>query len=298
MNVSDRVNIIENKIQKTKVDKIFLTDLPPTEINNKKIISVDLKPSTKMNEDNNNTTTEISESTVIVSKHLEIYSNDNEQYIETHNSLLESIESAKRKNNIDFIYNENMTFDNLQNSFNDIINSLSKEKKITTPETPSPIVTKIINPIIKNDLSSPKSQSSIDKNNNMSSPKSTKSNSSHIITENLEIKSITLTDTETINTSDIEAVKSTEDYKTMSLEKHSEEINDNNSIDSSDIVIKKNKNIYTNDELLKMKLPDLKNICDMKNINIYKTINGNQKNKLKSELIRDILNSTSIKETN
>lgn len=66
------------------------------------------------------TTTSISES----SKHLAIYSNDNEQFEEVQNSLMESVEA--NKNNLTFDYDE-IENSNFKNTIEAIMNNLSSE---------------------------------------------------------------------------------------------------------------------------------------------------------------------------
>lgn len=57
------------------------------------------------------------------SKHLAIYSNDNDQYDETQNSLLESIES--HKNNQLFTHNDDLSIGKTNTDVNDIINMVT-----------------------------------------------------------------------------------------------------------------------------------------------------------------------------
>ncbi len=96
-----------------------------------KIISIDISPKdtveTKPNNNQvQNTDTESSDSSSS-SKHLAIYSNDNDQYADTQNSLIESIESHKIANNIDFNYD--MSMSNLNTNVDDIINNIINEEK-------------------------------------------------------------------------------------------------------------------------------------------------------------------------
>ena len=57
------------------------------------------------------------------SKHLAIYSNDNEQYDETQNSLLESIESGKLE--LNFIYEDKGDIPNLNTNVNELISMVT-----------------------------------------------------------------------------------------------------------------------------------------------------------------------------
>lgn len=69
------------------------------------------------------------------SKHLAIYSNDNEQYDETQNSLLESIESNKLELNFDYA---DKPIPNIDTNVNEIINMVTasnSEKTTTISET-------------------------------------------------------------------------------------------------------------------------------------------------------------------
>lgn len=59
------------------------------------------------------------------SKHLAIYSNDNEQYDETQNSLLESIESNKLE--LNFNYDDKMQIPNIDTNVNELINMVTSQ---------------------------------------------------------------------------------------------------------------------------------------------------------------------------
>lgn len=78
--------------------------------------------------------------TTEVSNHIAIYSNDNEQFDETQNSLLESIESAKRKKglrtDIDCYPVEEPPMVNVETNIDDLIASLSASPKrdVTTSQ--------------------------------------------------------------------------------------------------------------------------------------------------------------------
>ena len=78
--------------------------------------------------------------TTEVSNHIAIYSNDNEQFDETQNSLLESIESAKRKKelqtDIDCYHVEEPPMVNVETNIDDLIASLSISPKrdVTTSQ--------------------------------------------------------------------------------------------------------------------------------------------------------------------
>lgn len=67
------------------------------------------------------TTTDCSTSST--SKHLAIYSNDNEQFVETQNSLLESVEA--HKNDLDFDYGK---MEGLNENVNDLIDLINSEE--------------------------------------------------------------------------------------------------------------------------------------------------------------------------
>ena len=66
------------------------------------------------------------------SKHLAIYSNDNEQYDETQNSLLESIESNKMELNFDYnnklqMGNVELQMGNIKSNVNELINMVTTQ---------------------------------------------------------------------------------------------------------------------------------------------------------------------------
>lgn len=63
------------------------------------------------------------------SKHLAIYSNDNDQLDSTQNSLLESAEANKP--NINFVYEDKMEMTNLEENMENIMNSISSDKQVS-----------------------------------------------------------------------------------------------------------------------------------------------------------------------
>jgi hypothetical protein len=63
------------------------------------------------------------------SKHLAIYSNDNDQLDSTQNSLLESVEA--NKSNINFVYEAKMEMANLEENMENIMNSISSDKQVS-----------------------------------------------------------------------------------------------------------------------------------------------------------------------
>ena len=148
--LENKNNTIEEKPTIELSNKYPILSLPAKKDNETKKISVDLTPTAtqcnanigvqiiqqKINEiiensDNElSTTTNVSESES--SKHLAIYSNDNEHFDETQNSLLESVEA--NKNDQKFDYNR-MEIPNLKDKMENIINDLSSE----APEKKSPI---------------------------------------------------------------------------------------------------------------------------------------------------------------
>ncbi len=118
-----------------------------------KIISVDMSPSkatepsgfesgvklTKMANKQKTQTDSESNSESSSSKHLAIYSNDNEQYDETQNSLLESIESNKLELNFDYA---EKPIPKIETNVNEIINMVTSEnsaQKISNTHTESEV---------------------------------------------------------------------------------------------------------------------------------------------------------------
>ncbi len=145
------------------------------------------------------------------SKHLAIYSNDNEQYDETQNSLLESIESGKLE--LNFNYEEKGDIPNLNTNVNELISMVT-------------------------------------------SPVNTESNSEKISENKPDSESESMS---------VEGISFANDKELSSSEKLNES------------------------ELEKKKLPELKKIAESKKITLTKKVNGQQKQKNKQELIKEIV---------
>jgi len=112
--------------------------------NSPKLITIDMTPTVpstspkgsqevleKMTE-NEMPTLEIHSDTTEVSHHIAIYSNDNEHFDETQNSLLESIESVKRKKELQSTIEskqEEQPMVNVETNIDDLIASLSASPK-------------------------------------------------------------------------------------------------------------------------------------------------------------------------
>jgi hypothetical protein len=136
----DNSKQLENSIIPVTISNLnIINDKPDNTINrtSPKRISVDMSPS-KADEQTNfesgvKLTTIVNKQKVhsesdsgsdtSSSKHLAIYSNDNEQYDETQNSLLESIESNKMELNFD--YNNKLQMENIESNVNELINMVT-----------------------------------------------------------------------------------------------------------------------------------------------------------------------------
>jgi hypothetical protein len=132
-------SIKNNNIPSKSPEKIISLDLVSQSIQQKNFCnnSRENKNITTISEENKNTTTNVeSESssednkntTTVVesesSKHLAIYSNDNEHYDSTQNSLIDSVEATKF----------NVENPDLKSTMNNIIDNLSSEKEINQKE--------------------------------------------------------------------------------------------------------------------------------------------------------------------
>lgn len=137
-------SLIHNKNSSPKVSpKLISVDLMSTTSNSLKFnvspgIQMDSKNQVqkKINDileqsdsDSDDSTTSVSES----SKHLAIYSNDNEQFDETQNSLMESVEA--NKNDLKFDYNR-MEIPDLKGTMESIMNNLSSDANSENKKSP------------------------------------------------------------------------------------------------------------------------------------------------------------------
>jgi hypothetical protein len=116
-------NAPENILGKTS-PKIINVDISQTKVNEQKNFESGVKLTTIVNKQKVKTDSE-SSSKSSSSKHLAIYSNDNEQYDETQNSLLESIESNKMELNFD--YNNKIQMENIESNVNELINMVTSQ---------------------------------------------------------------------------------------------------------------------------------------------------------------------------
>ena len=118
------LNIVNDTNNVTKSPlKIISVDMSPSKINEQTNFNSGVKINTHINKSMLISDTDCSDSNS--SKHLAIYSNDNEQYDETQNSLLESIESHKIE--LKFNYDDKVQIPNLHTNVDEIINL------VTTP---------------------------------------------------------------------------------------------------------------------------------------------------------------------
>lgn len=113
----------QNKLNKIS-PKIITVDLSPSKANEQTSFESGVKLTKIVNKQKSHSDSEYEScSDSSSSKHLAIYSNDNDQYEETQNSLLESIESNKLELNFD--YDDKIP--NLNTNVDDIINMVTSE---------------------------------------------------------------------------------------------------------------------------------------------------------------------------
>ena len=208
--------------------------------------------------DDEDTTTDLSTES---SKHLAIYSNDNEQFDSTQNSLIESVEA--NKNNLHFNYN--MDIPNLKATMDDIINSLSSDKDTNDKDT------------------NKKSKREEDKNNTSNNLIDLESLQ---IARQQEIEDIIIEKEKQLT----EMSQKSESDKSKSTSEKSKIIPDKPLSPLSQIQISSKKSdTYTEIELNDKKLSDIKEIASKLGITFSKKVNGQQKQKSKQELINEIL---------
>jgi len=111
--------------------KMISVDMSPSKPDEQTTFKSGVKLTTIVNKHKVQTESE-SGSDTSSSKHLAIYSNDNEQYDETQNSLLESIESNKMELNFD--YNNKLQMENIEPNVNELINMVTTQDESEVAE--------------------------------------------------------------------------------------------------------------------------------------------------------------------
>ena len=104
--------------------KMICVDMSPSKVTEQANFNSGVKLTRMANKKKTNSDSETCSETSS-SKHLAIYSNDNEQYDETQNSLLESIESNKLE--LDFNYDDKVQIPNIDTNVNEIINMVTSQ---------------------------------------------------------------------------------------------------------------------------------------------------------------------------
>ncbi len=205
-------------------------------------------------DDEDDTTTELSSES---SKHLAIYSNDNEHYDSTQNSLMESVEA--NKNEVHFNYN--MDIPDLKATMDDIINSLSSDKD---------------------------SKQESEKKSETNSNKSSKEANPSINLE--EIQKARQQELEEIIGEKEKQLSEMSQKSASSASSTSSEsaVSPNKESSKQESKIEEPKKL-TEQELNDKKLADIKKIAEGLKITISKKVNGQQKQKSKQELINEIL---------
>jgi hypothetical protein len=239
-------------------------------MNSAKNISVDLLPTmgnTLYNiesDSDSESDNEITHTTSQSSKHLAIYSNDNEQSEDTHNSLLESVALTKKQESFDFNYTVNMKDD-------DESESEEEENIIITESSEHVELKQMVNNII--------SESS-DSQKNIETPIIVPNNK----TQDTEIKV-------EVNISEGTEIKVEENMSegTEIKEAIVSKVEDNSSSSEINIVVKTSKGEDSKRKYDRMKLQELQSVAKEMEINLVKKIKGNDKMKTKNELIKEIL---------
>lgn len=121
------LNVINDKqdsVSQKSSPKIISVDMSPSKANEQTSFESGVKLTKIVNKKKTISDSETcSESSS--SKHLAIYSNDNEQYDETQNSLLESIESNKLE--LNFNYEDKIQIPNIDTNVNELINLVTSQ---------------------------------------------------------------------------------------------------------------------------------------------------------------------------
>ena len=285
LNIYKNMQYNENNI---KSPKIIMIDTKSTSNKTNK------KKRSSSNSSTNSAMTTTDCVSISSSKHLAISSNDNECFNETQNSLLESIK--RTKNEYDFNYNKQEKERELEpipkSSVNEIIDSIN-----------CPIITVADDDKLNNKLNnvhlSPINELPINENKN----KNENENENELIIKGVE-NDLVVVSNESILTLIVQT------------EKENNSVPNNDNIEQKDLAINikqltisesdntcDNKNIsennkgqntkikYSNSELEKMKLPEIKKICEQLNIKLYKTVNKQIKQKGKKDLINELINN-------
>lgn len=122
------------------------------------------------------------------SKHLAIYSNDNEQFDETQNSLLESVEANKKE--IIFQYGNKMEIPQIKTNIDDLMNSISSEENKQS-DKPVKIDSEKSEISVKSNVSQKSTKSNISQKSNKSDKTNKKFNETELNEKKLpEIKKI------------------------------------------------------------------------------------------------------------
>ena len=223
----------------------------PSSVHNK--ILVQQKINDILEHSDSETATNVSES----SKHLAIYSNDNEQFDETQNSLIESVEA--NKNDLKFDYNR-MEIPDLKGTMESIMNNLSSDTN---------------------------SENKIDPNKKPSGTLDTQSAIDEIIEE--KEKQLSEMSNSSEKSTDSKTRSESDETKSESDETKSESESTKTESEST----KTESDKLDERTLNNMKLPDIKKLAEQNKIIITKKVNGQQKPKNKNELITEILNKLS-----
>ena len=276
-NIRNRITTLENEIKnKPTLENNNLENNTTNQPNQPNTIILDVKqdidltiPTKVINMDMYSTTTHLIDTNFkhsitsskhsTSSKHLAIYSNDNDPYELTQNSLLESLK---------FDYNNasSENFNNISN-FDILIPNIDHQLIDTTSEN------NLIDTTLENNLVETTSEDQPNETN-------TNNNLVETTSEN------NLIDT-TLEKNLIETTSEDQPNETNTNNNLVETTSEDQPNETNNNLVEINK--YTKEYLNKLKLPELKKIAELKKITITHKIGKQQKPKNKQELINDIL---------
>lgn len=228
-------------------------------------------------------------STSHASKHLAIYSNDNEQTEDTHHSLLESVKLNNKLESFDFNYNdiikedlsENIDLNCNSESSEHVELTIVNNKTIESDSESSEVEIKHVN--INSESSEVEAkQDNLDSSSSEVEVKQDKLESSSSVVEAKQdnIDSVI---------SDVERSESVKKVLEPSESPKNNVIEESESSSSDINIVVKTSGNDSKRKYDRMKLQELQNVAQTMEINLVKKIKGIDKQKTKNELIKEIL---------
>lgn len=266
--ISDKINKKENVVVSDILpnlnipsSKTIVLDISPSKIIKQPNYETNIKLTTLINNKKSNTESDSFDVTSS-SKHLAIYSNDNEQYDETQNSLLESVDLNKMELNLNS--NIELQIGNVESNVNELISMVTSNNESDSETTEKSV-----------------EELSIDKNAELKLPSDVNElelNDNKIPSDVNKIELDLELDEKNIHFElDLEL-----DDKNIPSDVNETELN----LELDDKNISSDVNEL---ELKKKKISEIKKIAELKKISLIKKVNGQQKQKNKQELINDII---------